>query len=380
MIQAPTQVNSWTSAWYTLNYNDGIGSRLVAGTLLRIFAGDFIEQKEVLIYLYIMLIVLFILVSFLLAKVIRKSEKDKVAAMFFCAMYLACPGSVVSYAINIGRLEMFSLIFILMGIVLFEKYKNIYLRYFLIFLFSEFALSAHQGSIFYYYPIIVTVLSYEMCIQFSWKKFILTLGNLAGVFATFFYFQLFSKLRYDTLETAMRILENRTDMELDENAIRLEYFASLKENFEYGQAYFLKNFNYEEMLFVALILLMPLLLFITGIFGTYLKEKSNRKSVIYREPILYILLSYMLFIPIYVLMCDWGRWTSALIGTCFFNIGYLYVKEDEIMISVFSKIKLWVEHYQFLSVVIIIYLAGLDKFCAIFSPMLYRVHNFMFGG
>lgn len=374
-------MNAWTNAWYVLNYEDGIGSRLLAGTLLKIFAGSFIEEREVLIFLYSATIILFGLVALFIGQMFRKSSKNREAVIFFTAIYLACPGSVTYFVTNLGLLEMFSLIFFLIGIVMFKICRNEYSKYFVIFIFSTLALSAHQGTIFYYYPIIVTVLMYELCMKFSLKKAVLTFTNFVGVFLTFIYFQLFSRLNYDTLESALEAINSRTDMNIDENAVRLEYFASLKENFQYGQAYFLKHYNYEKMLILAMILLMPLVLFITAILMSYLKEHrcEYKEYVFYKEPIFYILLSYMLYIPIYVLMCDWGRWTGAFVGTCFFNIGYLYVMDDQTMQKVFAKLSLWIERNRLLGTIVIIYLAGLDKFHAIFSTMLYRLYSNIFG-
>lgn len=299
------------------------------------------------------------------------------------AVYLACPGNVAYFGRNVGRLEMYSLIFFLIGILLFEKIKNDYTRYLAIFLCTEAALAVHQGTIFYYFPLVVTVLMYELCTKFSLKTLLFTVLNFAGEFATFIYFQLFSGLRYDTLETTMHVIAGRTDMEIDTQAVRLEYFASLKENFDYGQGYFLKNYNYEKMVFLALVLLSPVLLFIISMFAAYMKERKiivqDAQITVFKEPIMYVLLSYLLYLPIYILMCDWGRWTGALIGTSFFHIGYLYAKNDEIMLKVFSKLEIWVEHNKFLAIIILLYLAGLEKFSAVFSKMLYNVYSMLFG-
>lgn len=381
LLQNPNKISEWMPAWYVLNYKDGVGSRLLVGTLVNFLCGSYVTHREALSFILAAMLVLVGLVSVLAGSIIRKSGKDRNAVIFFVAVYLAAPGNVVYFGKNVGRLEMFSLIFFLIGIVLFEKNKNDWIKYFFIFLLSEFALAVHQGTIFYYYPMIVTVLMYELCTRFSYKKLVLTIINFIGVFVTFVYFQLYSGLRFGTLEEAMGAIRSRTDMEVDQHTVRLEYFASLKENFEYGQAYFLKNYNYERMVLLAIILLIPLLIFLTGILKMYLKEqRSNKKKhTVYKEPIFFILLSYMLYIPIYGIMCDWGRWTGALIGTSFFNIGYLYVKGDEEMQKVFDKLENWVEKNKFICIIVLIYLAGLDKLYAIFPPMLYDLYHFIFG-
>lgn len=368
-------------AWYVLNYKDGIGSRLLVGTLVNIFCGDYVTHDEALTFILISMLILVGLVSVFIGRIMRQSKKNRNAVLYFVAVYLACPGNIIYFGKNVGRLEMYSLIFFIVGIMLFEKCKNVYVKYFLIFLFSEFALAVHQGTIFYYYPLIVTVLMYELCTKFSFKKAIFTIINFVGAFVTFVYFQLYSCLRYETLQAAMDVLSSRTDMEIDIHTVRLEYFASLKENFAYGQGYFLKYYNYEKMVFLALILLSPLLLFLVGMFMTYLKEKKYGfiKGRIYKEPILYIIFSYSLYIPIYVLMCDWGRWTGALIGTSFFHIGYLFAKGDKTMIKVFSKLGNWVYQNKFLCTILLLYMAGLEKFQAIFTTMLYDVYGWIFG-
>lgn len=375
LLQNPYKINDWMPAWYVLSYKDGMGSRLLVGTLVNIFCGNYVTHKEALTFILAAMLIL-------AGSIIRKSGTDRNAVIFFVAVYLAAPGNIAYFGKNVGRLEMFSLIFFLIGIILFEKSKNDHIKYFFLFLFSEFALAVHQGTIFYYYPMIVTVLMYELCTRFSFRKMVLTIVNFIGVFVTFVYFQLYSGLRFGTLEEAMGAIGSRTDMEIDQHTVRLEYFASLKENFEYGQAYFLKHYNYERMVLLAVILLVPLLIFLTGILKLYLKEQRGctEKHILCRDPVFFILLSYLLYIPIYGIMCDWGRWTGALMGTSFFNIGYLYGKGDGAMRKVFVKLEWWVGKNKFICIIVLLYLAGLDKFYAIFPPMLYNLYHFIFGG
>ncbi len=251
----------------------------------------------------------------------------------------------------------------------------------MIFLFSELALLTHQGTIFYYYPIVVTVLLYDLYRKFSWKQLLAIFANFIGVLFTFFYLQLFSGLNYSTVEIAVNAVCNRTNMEIVEDAIRLEYFSSLKENFDYGQVHFFKYYGYEWKTGIALILLAPLILFIVGIWRKYViqwkKEVTNKN--IYKSPVIYILFSNLLYIPIYLLMCDWGRWTGALIGTLFFQIGYLYAKQDSRMRNVFYQSAQWVEKYKFVCIIILLYLASLDKFTDLFTAKINNLYVLLFG-
>lgn len=125
-MQNPGRINDWVSAWYVLNYKDGIGSRLLIGTILNFFFGEYITHNEVFLFVFCTLTILIGFVSFLAGRVIRSSNKDKSFAVFFIAMYLACPGSIAYLwtSGNMGRLETYSLVFFLFGVVLFEIYQK----------------------------------------------------------------------------------------------------------------------------------------------------------------------------------------------------------------------------------------------------------------
>jgi hypothetical protein len=377
LIQNPGRICDWVSAWYVLGYKDGIGSRLLIGTVLSLFVGDYVNEKAIMIFVFAALTLLIALVSILIGVFIRKSEKNDEAVIFMTAVYLSCPGSIAYLWTkgNMGRLETYSLIFYIIGLMIFEKCKNDYVKYFSALIFSVLALLTHQGTIFYYYPMIVTVIIYELFANYSLKRLILSGINFVTTFVTFIYLQLFSGLNYETLDTALSVLKNRTDIDISEDAVRLEYFATLKENFNYGQVYFFRHYGYAGKTFIALVMLMPLILLFVGIWKEYLNERKfiEQRSV-YKSGVFYILLSNIMYLPIYLLMCDWGRWTGALVGTQFLEICYLYIKGDKVMKSVFAKLRDVVKGHKFICVIIVVYLANLDKFTDLFTDKINNLY------
>lgn len=82
VLQNPDKVDEWMPAWYVLNYTDGIGSRLLVGTLVHLFCGDYVTHEEALTFIWISLLILIGLVSILIGKIIRKSHESQKNVVF----------------------------------------------------------------------------------------------------------------------------------------------------------------------------------------------------------------------------------------------------------------------------------------------------------
>lgn len=370
----PSEISQWVAAWYALSYKDGMGSRLLVGSLINLFCPDYVSAEFAYKFVVASLVLLCFLVSFLYGQMIRHSKNIK-SAGYFVALYLSCPGSIVCFWYNgTGRLEAYSLIWCLLCVILFEKVKNIYIKYLITAITLCLILLTHQGTLFLYGPILMTLILYDIVKEFQVKKAFMSLGILGGGTLLFFYLQIYSGLHYATCDEAFRVLSSRTDMLLDYNAVRLEYYASMAENFEYGQKYFFEYYDVCVKVFVALIMSLPLIIFIVGIWKSSF-SKSDIKLI--KNPQSWVLLSDIAFIPIYVLMCDWGRWTCALIGVLFFQVAYMLYKNEAGMRKTFEAIEAFIEKNGFLCIIVLIYLASLEKISPLFNDLTIKVAGYI---
>lgn len=374
VLIVPSEVSQWVAAWYVLSYKDGMGSRLLVGSLINLFCPDYVSSEFAYKFVVASLVFLCFLVSFLFGQMIRCSKNAK-SAGYYTALYLSCPGSIVCLWYNgTGRLEAYSLIWCLLCVILFEKAKNIYIKYIITAITLCLILLTHQGTLFLYGPILMTLILYDIVKEFQVKKAIMSLSILVGGTLLFFYLQIYSGLHYATCDEAFRVISSRTDMLLDYNAVRLEYYASMAENFEYGQKYFFEYYDVCVKVFVALIMSLPLIIFIVGIWKSSF-SKSDKKLI--RNPQFWVLLSDIAFIPIYVLMCDWGRWTCALIGVLFFQIAYMLYKNEAGMRKTFEGIEAFIEKNCFLCIIVLVYLSSLEKIAPLFNDLTTKVAGYI---
>ena len=370
----PSELDQWVTAWYALSYKDGVGSRLLIGSLVNIFCPDHVSADFAYHFVFVSLVLLCCLVSVLFGQVIRKSENLK-SVLYYTAFYLACPGSIVYLWYNkVGRLEIYSLILCLLCVLLFEKIKNCYIKYTVTAVAFCLVLLIHQGTLFLYCPILLTLILYDLAKEFHIRKMILSFIYGIGVMSVFLYLQMYSGLHYATCDEAFKIISARTDMPLDYNAVRLEYYASLGENFEYGQRYFFEYYDVCTKVFVACMISLPLIIFIAGIWKSSF-GKSEIKLI--KNPQFWVLLTNMAFIPIYVLMCDWGRWTGALIGVLFFQIGYLLYKKETGMRKTFERLEVFIESNPFLCISVLVYLSSLEKITPVFNELINKAAEYI---
>ncbi len=374
ILYNPGKVNDWGAAWYSLNYKDGVGSRLFIGTILNLLCGYEVSSYDAYIFASIILIILCIIIAIMLGALIKSGSNDNRNALSFIVIsYLACPGSIAYLWTegNMGRLETYSLFFFLCAVIIFEKNKNIYIKYFSLFIFSVLAIISYQGCIFIYYQIIFTVIVCDLCSSYSKKNIFLSIINFIIVGITFMVMQGCSKLNYSTAQEAIEILEKRTDLHITYDAILYEYYKSVIDNFAYFQVYFLKHYDVEKKIVMAGIIFLPLVIMLIVIWRNVYHLSVKDKKWYYSE-IFYILLANAMYIPIFVLMCDWGRWAGAFIGVQFFEICYLIYKKNESMQIIIKNIQIWITKHYILAMMILVYLASIEKIDTIFSAMFFK--------
>lgn len=384
ILNSPESINGWCAAWYAMDYSMGKGSRLLPGAALRAIAGNYIDGRSAYLFISVALIILMALVAYLIGKCIRNCRPDtRNGVLFLIICYLCAPASIAYLwtAENMGRLELFVLLFALLAVLAFEKTHNLIIRYAVVAGLSVLCMAAHQGYFFTYFIIVYTVVVYDMFRNNRIQKREL-LGGTAVIAVTgvsFLIFQFCTSVNFATAEELTEYLEKKTNVYIAEQALELEYFAGVKEAYYNLVTGFIKGWNLREKEFLVICLMLPIVILFAAIWNKVFKERKRRGEGLFSTSYLYILLGCLFILPDYVLNSDWSRWNSTVIGVLFFQVLYLSYRQDVIMKEVLLGLSEFVETHKVLCVAIVLYLASLAKFQGVYSmpeaDRLYRIFS-----
>ena len=363
-------VDAWSAAWNVLDYSVGNGSRLLIGSIYRLFYGDYIDGTVAYKYTCIGMLLGILLLSVVFGRFIRLTVAYaplyKNIVLGVILLYLAAPFSM-SYlwnTSNIGKLDLYLFITAMASLLVMLCIKNIYVKMILVTVLGILGLAVHQAYAFIYCPMIVSAMCVDAFGEYKVNAKNLMLAVVSGVaeIGAFLYFQFGGGLYYDSAEEVVKVLEQRTNMLMVEEAIDLEYFKDL----EYVQSTLLRSFFMEEQPFLhlaaVLVLLSPVIVLYVmmwkDVFAYYKQEGKN----IFAGPHLYMLLTNLCFVPIFVMQTDWGRWLAPLFAGQIFLFLFYLAKKDAATYFAFGKMIERVKKYPLAFVAIIMWIGMLDSF------------------
>ena len=362
VITVPTAVDSWHSWCYAIDFSMGCSSRFLAGQILSLFCKDYVSERDIFIYCFIVGLILITLTSILINIVVKKADKKTKPAVFFIsACFVACPANIISLfsEANFGKIEIFGLILSLFAVYIFNKIKNITLRYGIITFLSILSIVFYQGYVFLYYNLILTVMIFDIFEEKRINKNKLIYGIISVLFSfvTFIKFQLFNKTIFNSAEEMIAELSQRTDIKISEEPIKLEYFSGLKESYQLVTSY-LDGFAREKIL-LHIVLFIPLIYFVLGVvfyfFHTGKQIYANQKLLQTRNILSFS--TIFLVVPQFVLNVDWGRWMISLCVFVFFYIMYYSFKDDYSMKLTLEKTASIIKQKPHIATLILIYIA-----------------------
>ncbi|MDD2969859.1 MAG: hypothetical protein PHT21_09880 [Lachnospiraceae bacterium] len=358
-------VYGFVTAWYVTDYSIGVSSRLLVGSILRILFGDYITAEQVYIFLILTFIVLILLVSILSGYMIRKTTDsvEKTGAVFLLAMYLASPAAPGYLWVdeNMGRLDTFLYFLTLILIVVAFKVKNQLIRYSLLGILGVVCVLTHQVYFFLFFPVLLTILLQDW-FESDFKKTVL-LGAvlvITAVAVVFLFFQFGGGVNYSTPEELTSVLQSRTNLPISNSTILYEYFWTIKDHFVNNMLPELRErvrFGIITVVLLAPVFIIYLSLWIKAIYNASVKKDKIKY--------LLILFTNVLYIPVFALMTDWGRWFAAFITVQCFSFLYLTGVRDKGIKNGLVQLGDKIRKYPFLFVSIILYLSLFDKFEAI---------------
>lgn len=369
----PTVLAGWSSASYALTYKLGFGSRFFIGSILSLFYKNFLDGELAYNFCCICNLLIIILFSILVNKVVTKSQ-NSIAVIYLIGIYLCSPGSVASlWSIqNMGRLETYNYLLVLIGILVFLSRLDISAKYAVLAVITVCNMAIYQGYIFLYYPVIFIICVCD-CLKYKdIKRWILFAGNVIVTIVAFGIFQFATFINFADSKELVAYLEQHTNLAIYEDALYYEYFAPVSTAFKDISQPMLLGTDLREKTFITIFLLAPIMFLVTYIIIRTVK-KENMK-VMLKKPYIYWLVGYVAFLPQFALNVDWWRWMAAMICYTFFAIISMYLTGEKDIRDIFGTLKGVIIKYPIGAATILIYLAMLDKFSGIaYSTQAYNL-------
>lgn len=327
MITVPSGIYGWVTVWYALDYKYGFGSRLMLGSILHLFTGEYLSKQEAHNFLVGSLVVLCILIALFAGMVYRKVQNEtlKNGVAFLTALYLASPASPAYLwtGENIGRLETYLFIIALVLAFVYFKITNTILKYILFVTLGCFAISIHQIYFLLFFPTLLVMMIQDVWeSHFKINQIIYSVGAVCILSIFFLCMQFGSGIYYDNADDIYNAVIETTDLYIDKAPIEMEYFWTLKDNFIKNQLPEL----HDRLRFGALTVVMLAPMWGIYLIIWFLAIKNNKEQ---KYKYILMLLTNIAYVPVFALMTDWGRWFAAFFVVQFLNLLILMYKDDK---------------------------------------------------
>ena len=359
-INRADNIYSYVKPWYVIDYSYGFGSRLLIGSILHLLCGEVVTDAAAYGFVVAVQCLLCVVIALFAGYIYREgaNQEVKIAVLFLIVLYLVSPASpeYLWTVENMGRLDTYLfLVTILMAFVYFGI-KNAYLRYLLFTILGVLAVFIHQVYFFLFFPFLLVIMLQDLW-KSGWdrKKIVCAVVSILIISGAFLYMQFGSGIYYD-YETLMTKLNEHTDLPIDGAPMKAEYFWTLKDHFYQNMVPEIPH--HLKYGFMLVCMLIP-------VWGTYL---WTWVQAIWHSPkrqkIKYILMlcTNAAYLPVFILMNDWGRWFAALFIVGFLDIMLLAGDEDEGICYALEKLGRGISRCPMPFILVVFYIATFEKF------------------
>lgn len=365
-INRADEIYGYVQPWYVIDYSYGFGSRLVIGSIMHLICGEVVTKAAAYCFVVASLCLLCIAVALFAGFVYRHAEdKDiKKAVLFLIVFYLTSPASpeYLWTAENMGRLDTYLFLITVGSAFIYFKVKNLYVRYLLFTLSGIVAVFIHQVYFFLFFPFLLVAMLQDLW-KGEWdkRKALCAAGSVLCIGGIFLYMQLGSGIYYDYGELMAR-LNSHADFPVDGAPMEAEYFWTLKDHFY-------KNMMPEiphhlKYGFMLVCMLVPAWGGGLGIWICSVRSADRRQRVKY----ILMLLTNLAYLPVFIMMNDWGRWFAALFIVAFLNIMLLAGDGDKGTCATLKKLGVCIARNPVPFILIILYISTFEKFEALNFP------------
>lgn len=359
-------INDWGALWYATDYSMGFGSRFFIGTVLRLFYNDYLEANVVFVFCLVFTIITIGIVSLFANKLYEEcEEKNKLALVYIWALLLVSPGSVIGMwqSGNFGRLEFWGFLIGLVCILVYSIHGLNTKTFLAITILSCISIAIYQGNIFMYYPLICMIFIWEITnSNGDFTKVLFGIINIVLTGISFLLFQFFSYTSFESASEMASFLSEKTNLPIAERAIDLELFQPFSVTYNSISLNFLSgNELPREKGFITIILLCPIIILFIGLYSRCVIAYRKNDSSILHAPYLYFISLLATIIPQFAFNVDWGRWMLSENIVLFSGFIFLLWKKDDGAIQASSALSDWIKHHKTISLVALLWIAGLGK-------------------
>jgi len=343
-------MSPWSMSCYLLSYKYGFASRMFIGTIVDILGGSFMRTTFVYAFAFCGVLLLCFYVSVILGYIIKKS-KNSLSLFFITILYLSSSISPVAYFSydNLGRMEMYIFLFILVVFLLIDKKVCCWFIPVLCFM----SIATHLVSVFFYMPLIFIILLHRYIKKKneSRNESALLILTTVVIAISFLYFVVFSKsaLIFQTEDEFVNTLKNKTDIVEVGLSLHYDYFLSITDTFRFAASHFTPVIELIKK-FYCILQNLPLFLFFILFWKDCIKseQKGIMKLIFY-----FSLFLPLLSIPAFILFIDWGRWVIMLLTVQFMLIFYFLYMRETVVVNTANKFTVIVQKNIFAAVLFI---------------------------
>ncbi len=372
ILERPDGISGWAPTWYALDYSMGSGSRLLIGSLLRLFSPNGVSAAGAQRFVSAAIVLCIALIALLFGRTYRAAgDGAKPAAALLLALYAAAPYSVAYLwnAANFGRLDTY-LLLLTLGMALAVNIKRALPKYALLTTLCVVALMVHQVFLFIYFPVAAAAFLTDAFAEYRPQKktLLLTLGAFALVGAAFLYVQLFSSVRFASADAMVSALSAQSDLDISHSALDYEYFRSFLYGVQNHFLPFLRGETPVRYALIELILLSPAIAVLTRLWAGMFRYLKKANVPVFHAPQPYMLLSLLLFVPVFCTTVDWNRWLAALFTCQTLMFCMLLLSRDPAMRASTESLSGAIKRHVPETALMVLFLATLEPFGARYFP------------
>ncbi len=359
-INRADNIYSYVKPWYVIDYSYGFGSRLLIGSILHLFCGEVVTDAAAYGFVVASLCFLCVAIALFAGYIYRGggNQEVKKAVLFLIVFYLVSPASpeYLWTVENMGRLDTYLYLVTLLIAFVYFGIKNMYIRYLLFMILGVSAVFIHQVYFFLFFPFLLVVM-----LQDIWKSecnrrnMICAAVTALIISGVFLYMQLGSGIYYD-YETLMVKLNEHSDLPIDGAPMKAEYFWTLKDHFYKNMVPEIPH--HLKYGFMLVCMLVP-------VWGGYLWiwiHAINRSYKRQKTKYILMLCTNLAYLPVFVLMNDWGRWFAALFIVGFLDIMLLAGDGDDDICHALKTLGAAIIKNPIPFILVILYMSTFEKF------------------
>lgn len=305
-------VNCSSFQFYPLNYSMGFSSRMFIGSVLNLFYGDYLKDTTVFHFVFVFMLIMSALVSYILANAISSTSGDEkygvIAAAF---LFVSSPMSISYFFISLhfGRLEAYTFIIAMLMLLCLKRRALLPL----IPVLCLAAMATHQIFIVLFMPLVGIALLYVTMKHNFDKRYTATFAVTCVVAVlSFVYFQYlsvmpFAQFSFTDANEMADYLNARTDIKIIPALLYIEYFSPLREWRSAAVVPAIESF-WRENILPSLLTFLPIIVCFPAFWVKCLRRAETKLG---RLIFLMCLCSPLTLIFSCWAAADWDRWFGA---------------------------------------------------------------------